>query len=185
MVRPAHRFAVNIVRDEPSLRPYRSARWSSLPVLIGLAAVIGAGVGGMLPAGRDPAPRLAAVGPGELAPARIEPAAGPAAALLGPQAPDRSYYAPVLLDSVPVTMRLEPSASQTLLTPGDAGRLSVGGAAGPVVEVEELALGGSRLGPVRLGVGPGDAPASVLGSDILDRLAIVAVEQGRLRLSPR
>jgi hypothetical protein len=147
--------------------------------------VLGAGLGGMLPAGRDPAPRTVAQGPGALVAAQIEPAAGPAAALLVPMAADRGYYAPVLLDQVPVTMRLEPSSARTTLTPTDAGRLSVGGAAGPVVQVGELALGGSRLGPVQLQVGTADATASVLGSDLLDRLAIVAVEDGRLRLSPR
>jgi hypothetical protein len=180
MIRPAERFAVNISRDEPALRLARPSRWSSLPILIGLAVVLGAGVGGVMPSGWAPAPRLAAV-----APAVIEPAAGPSALLELPMAPDRRFYAPVLLDRIPVTMRLEPSTPRTLLSPSDAGRLSIGGAVSPVVEVAEIALGGSRLGPIRLQVGPPETDASVLGADLLDRLAVVAVDGALLRLTPR
>jgi hypothetical protein len=187
MVRPAERFAVNIVSDEPALRLSRPSRWSSLPTLVALAAVLGAGVGGMLPSSWEPAPapRLAAVAPGEPAPAAIEPAAGPTAPLEVPMAPDQRFYASVLLDSIPVTMQLEPAAARTLLSPSDAGRLSIGGAASSVLQVEEIALGATRLGPVQLQVGPPDGGASVLGADILDRLAVVSIDGGRLRLTPR
>jgi predicted aspartyl protease len=181
MIRPAERFAVNIVRDEPELRLTQPTRWSSLPVLIGIAAVLGAGLGGLLPAGVDQTPRLAAVTP----PAAIEPAAGPAAPMLVARAPDEHFYAPVLMDSVPVTMQIEPATPSTLLTRSDAGRLSVGGAASELVVVEELTLGAARLGPVQLRVGSPEGGASVLGADILDRLAIVSVDGGRLRLNPR
>lgn len=182
MIRPAERFAVNIVREEPALRLTRPARWASLPALVGLAVVLGIGAGGMLPARW---PGMAALRPGATDPAAIEPAAGPSAPLELVMAPDRHFYAPVLVDRVPVAMLLEPNAAETLLSPSDAGRLAVGGAAGPLVEVGEIALGGARLGPVRLRVGPPETGASVLGADLLDRLAVVAVEGERLRLSPR
>lgn len=187
MIRPAERFAVNIVRDEPSLRLSRPSRWSSLPALVVLGCVLGAGVGGMLPSswGPTPASRSAAVAARDTGPAAIEPAAGPIDPLVVPRAPDQRFYAPVLLDRIPVTMQLEPSAVQTRLSPSDAGRLSVGGAASSVVQVNEIALGATRLGPVRLQVGPPEAGTSMLGADILDRLAVVSVEGGRLRLTPR
>ena len=187
MIRPAERFAVNLTHDESALRLSRPSRWSSLPMLIALAAVLGAGIGGMLPSGWGPAtsPQLAAVAPGEADPIAIEPAAGPGAPLLVPRAPDQHFYAPVLLDRIPVTMQLEPTVAETRLSPGDAGRLSVGGAASSVVQVAEVILGAARLGPVQLRVGPPDAAASVLGADILDRLAVVSVDGGRLSLSPR
>ena len=143
MIRPAERFAVNITHDEPALRLSRPSRWSSLPMLIALAAVLGAGIGGMLPSGWGPATsaQLAAVAPGEAGPAAIEPAAGPGAPLLVPRAPDQHFYASVLLDRIPVTMQLEPAVPETRLSPGDAGRLSVGGAASSVVQVAEVDLG--------------------------------------------
>lgn len=182
MIRPAERFAVNIVREEPAPRLALPSRWSSLPALVVLAVLLGVGAGGMLPS-RWPA--TATRQPNASDPAAIEPAAGPAAPLELVMAPDRRFYAPVLIDRVPVTMQLAPGAAQTLLSPGDAGRLSVGGAAGPMVEVAEIALGAARLGPVQLRVGPPETGASVLGADLLDRLAVVAINGGRLRLSPR
>ena len=100
-------------------------------------------------------------------------------------APDRRFYASVLLDRIPVTMQIEPTATQTLLTSSDAGRLSVGGAASATVEVAEITLGVTRLGPVQLRVGSPEGGTSVLGADVLDRLAVVSVDGGRLRLTPR
>ena len=115
----------------------------------------------------------------------VTAAAGPGAPLLVPRAPDQHFYPPVLLDRIPVTMQLETTVAETRLSPGDAGRLSVGGAASSVVQVAEVILGAARLGPVQLRVGPPDVAASVLGADILDRLAVVSVDGGRLSLSPR
>ncbi len=80
-------------------------------MLIALAAILGAGIGGMLPSGWGPAtsPALAAVAPrrGWLRP-RSSPPPAQAAPLLVPRAPDQHFYAPVLLDRIPVTMQLEP-----------------------------------------------------------------------------
>jgi hypothetical protein len=178
MIRPAERFAVNVIRREPA--PFVAPRrLSPLTTLALLAGLLGAGLGGILPAAWPPAPVLQLA----FAPAAIEPAAGPAAVMDIPRAPDRRFYASVLLDRVPVTMELAPGASHSLLAPADAGRLAVGVAAGAAVPVTVLELGAARVGPVLLPVA--GAPASVLGADILDRMAVLAVEGDRLRLTAR
>ncbi len=186
MIRPAERFAVNILRHEPGMPSLRRSSVVSLPLLVALAAVTGIGLGGVIPATLGPATTVA-MSPlaGRTDPAAIEPAAGPAAVLEVPRAADRRFYAPVLFDRIPVTMELAPETPETLLAPGDAGRLSVGGAAGAVVQVAEMALGTARLGPVELRLGPATAASSVLGRDLLDRLAVITIEGERLRLTPR
>ncbi len=183
MIRPAERFAVNIVRHEPAAAPLRRSGLLSLPMLVAVAAIAGIGLGGIMPAAWGPPSPVTAAHHAD--PAAIEPAAGPGAVLEVPRAPDRSFYAPVLFDRIPVTMRLAPDLPQSLLTPGDAGRLSVGGAAGGAVQVSVMELGPVRLGPVLLQLAPADAPTSVLGADLLDRLAVVTVDGERLRLAPR
>jgi hypothetical protein len=187
MIRPAERFAVNIRRHEPIAQPALRSAWVSFPMVMALAAILGAGLSGIMPAGRAPTPPAAqATLERAPAPAAIEPAAGPANALDVTRAPDRRFYAPVLFDRVPVTMELAPQAHRTLLAPGDAGRLSVGRAAAATsMQVEMMELGPVRHGPVVLQLGPADATTSVLGADLLDRLAVVAVEGERLRLTPR
>ena len=182
MIRPAERFAVNIRRQEPVEAMARSS-WLSLPTVVAIATMLGAGLGVVVPATR-PGPTIATMdrAPG---PAAIEPAAGPATALEIARAPDRRFYAPVLLDSVPVTMELAPQAPRTLLAPSDAGRLAVGGAAASAVEIRTLELGPVRHGPVLLQLGPAGSATSVLGADLLDRLAVVGLDGERMRLTPR
>lgn len=182
MIRPAERFAVNIRRHEPAEPMVRSS-WLSLPTVVAIAAVLGAGLGVIMPATRS-GPTLATLDRAA-SPAAIEPAAGPGAVLEVTRAPDSRFYAPVLLDRVPVTMELAPQAPRTLLAPRDAGRLAVGGAAATEVAVHTLELGPVRHGPVVLQLGPAEAATSVLGADLLDRLALVGLDGERMRLTPR
>ncbi len=189
MIRPAERFAVNIAHDEPGLTLSRRSPWTSLPTMIALGAVLGAGIGGILPSSwgpvASPPPVAVAASSAGSGLAAIEPAAGPTGAMTVPRAPDERFYAPVLLDSIPITMQLEPTTPGTRLSPSDARRLAIGGAAGSVVHVGELRLGATQIGPVALPVGSPDAATSILGAELLDRLAVVSVDGESLRLAPR
>jgi hypothetical protein len=176
MVRPAERFAVNVAHEQPALALAPRSLRPSLPIVVVVAAVLGTGIGGLLPAdlATTQGSRLAATGPtaAETDLAAIEPAAGPATAMLLPRAPDDGFYAPVQFDRVAVTMRLEPTAPTTILSPSDAQRLSVAGTVAPIVNVREVRLGVAKAGPVALAVASPDLPSSILGADLLDRLAV-------------
>ena len=82
--------------------------------------------------------------------AAIEPAAGPGSALVVNRAADQGFYAPVLLDEIAVTMRLDPDAPASALTLDDARRLSGPGVAGNEVHVARMRLGGIAIGPLAL-----------------------------------
>jgi hypothetical protein len=191
MVRPTERFTVNVRNEEqPAPRLSRSTSRPSTGTVVVAAAVLGTGIGGLLPAAWAPAPsapELVAVLPAAPDLAGIEPAAGPAGGeMVVARVPDDAFYVPVFLDQVPLTMRLDPAAARTSLSAHDAGRLATGsdrGVAG--VRVGEVRLGPARVGPVSLPVDAIGLPASVLGADLLDRLAVVAPDGERLRLTPR
>ena len=78
-----------------------------------------------------------------------------------------------------------PATPRSSLSRGDARRLAPGGATAAAIEVAELAFVGRQMGPVSLPVGPANAAASILGADLLGRLAVVAPDGDRLRLTPR
>jgi predicted aspartyl protease len=188
MIRPAERFSVNIVRPEFAPEP-RLARarvhWQTAPLAIAVAALVGAAIGGIVPTGGPPGLGPAVVAATAVDPAAIEPAAGPAAAATVARAPDGAFYAAVGIDRVPIVMRLDPSREHSLLRSDDAVRLGDGSRADSRVRAAELELADRRTGPVEFAVGGAAEPASVLGADLLDRLAVVTVEGDRLRLGPR
>ena len=187
MIRPAERFAVNITQDEPALRLSRPSRWSSLPMLIALAAVLGAGIGGMLPSGWGPAmsPQLAAVAPGRRRPRCDRTRRRPRCAAAGAEGTGSALLCTGAARPGPGH---DAARAHRRGDPPEPGRRwqAVGRGCGELgLQVAEVALGAARLGPVQLRVGPPDAAASVLGADILDRLAVVSVDGGQLSLSPR
>ena len=100
------------------------------------------------------------------------------------RAADQGFYAPVLLDEIAVTMRLDPDAPASALTLDDARRLSRPGVAGNEVHVARMRLGGIAIGPIAL---PTDADlgASVLGADLLADLGTIWIDGPRLTLAPR
>ena len=191
MIRPAERFAVNIPpttsRRCGSSRP---SRWSSLPMLIALAAVSGAGIGGMLPVGLgtgDVAP-TGGGRPRRADPAAIEPAAGPGRAAAGvARAPDRRFYAPVLLDRIPVTMQLEPDRRGDAAEPGRR-RQAVGRRCGERRSCRWPRSPWAPRGSARCSCGSGRPTLRhpVLGADMLDRLGgRLGRRLGGCALSPR
>ena len=112
MPRPAERFAVNVVGDDDYIGPSpRSLRLSPVTLAV-LAAILGTGIGGVLPTAwnlKAPAsPGSGTAVAGRLA--AIEPAAGPGSALVGQPCRRPGSDAPVLLDEIAVTMRLDPDA---------------------------------------------------------------------------
>jgi hypothetical protein len=178
---------VSVVRDDDYIGPSpRSLRLSPVTLAV-LAAILGTGIGGVLPAAWNlKAP--ASLGSGTAVAGRlaaIEPAAGPASALVVNRAADQGFYAPVMLDEIAVTMRLDPNAPASALTPDDARRLSGPGAAGNEVRVTRMRLGGIAMGPLALPVADADLAASVLGADLLDDLGTLWIEGPRLTLTPR
>ena len=198
MIRPAERFNVNI-RPTEVAQLGRQPGWGlSMPVLLAAAAIVGAGIGGMIPGGgplfrSEPAAVQTALDIG-LDLAQIEPAAGPAAPptpvadqgfRLITRAPDGAFYATAELDRVPVTVRLEPDRPDSLLVPNDAARLVPGGVAAASVRVSEMALNGRVAGPVELGVGKADLRTSVLGADFLRDYVVVEVDRDHVRLVAR
>jgi predicted aspartyl protease len=186
MPRPAERFAVNVVGDDDYVGPSpRSLRLSPVTLAV-LAAILGTGIGGVLPTAwnlKAPAsPGSGTAVAGRLA--AIEPAAGPSSALVVNRAADQKFYAPVLLDEIAVTMRLDPDAPASALTLDDARRLSGPGAAGNEVHVARMRLGGIAVGPLALPVANADLGASVLGADLLADLGTIWIDGPRLTLAP-
>ena len=183
MLRPAERFSVNIVHRDEYIGPQPPVFRPSAPTLAILAAILGAGLGGLMPLWRQDLPirtALPTVPPSALA--AIEPAAGPTVPFVVQQAADRGFYAPVLLDGIAVTMRLAPEASASSLTRSDARRLAHDASWHPL-QLAQLRLGPAATGPVTLPVT--DADASVLGADLLDRLGAVRIDGARLTVLPR
>lgn len=185
MLRPAERFSVNIVRRDEYIGPQPSAFRPSPLTLVVLAAILGTGVGGVLPAAWGPASDRAGVTQARLGrgPTLIEPAAGPVGGLTVPRAADRGFYAPVLLDGIAVTMRLAPDSAASFLAARDA-RLLVAPdvAAGPIT-VDRMRLGSVVAGPLTLPVS--DADASVLGADLLERFGPIRIDERQLTLGTR
>ncbi|MFO1050321.1 MAG: hypothetical protein U1E52_20780 [Geminicoccaceae bacterium] len=183
MLRPAERFSVNVIHRDEYIGPQRPIFRPSAPTLAILAAILGTGLGGLMPLWRQDLPtRMAVPTAPPSALAAIEPAAGPTAPFVVQQAADRGFYAPVLLDGIAVTMRLAPESSSSTLTPSDARRL-VGDGSWHPLQLAQLRLGPAATGPVTLPVA--DADASVLGADLLDRLGAVRIEGARLTVLPR
>lgn len=183
MLRPAERFSINIVHRDEYIGPQRPIFRPSAPTLALLAAILGAGLGGLMPLWRQDAPTRIAV---QTAPpsalAAIEPAAGPTAPFVVQQAADRGFYAPVLLDGIAVTMRLMPESTASSLSRSDARRLA-GDASWHPLQLAQLRLGPAATGPVTLPVA--GAESSVLGADLLGRLGAVRIDGARLSLLPR
>ena len=183
MIQRRERFAVNVAPAEPGPRLQDSRpRLAPAAVPLMLALLLGAGIGGLVPTTVPPF--------GHLTDAGIEPAAGPDPALVPDQllvtrAPDGGFYLSAALDRVPVVVRLEPTRPHSVLRRDDAARLAPAGPIAPTLQVGQLALGGLLSGPVTLRVDHGDAPASILGADILDRFTIGGVDGDRLRLMGR
>lgn len=183
MLRPAERFAVNIVHQDEYIGPRRPIFRPSAPTLAILAAIVGAGLGGLMPLWHQDASipmAMRATAPPALA--AIEPAAGLTVPLIVQQAADRGFYAPVLLDGIAVTMKLAPESPSSSLSRSDAGRLA-GDASWHPLQLAQLRLGPAAAGPITLPVA--DADASVLGADLLGRLGTVSINGARLTLLPR
>jgi hypothetical protein len=197
MIRPAERFPVNIPPPATATNAPRPLSWSvSMPVMLIAAAIVGAGIGGTIPSGRalfhpsDTTLQTAWGSAVEMA--AIEPAAGPTvssganpALVLLTRAPDGAFYATAASDRVPLTMRLGPSRSDSVLAPGDAARLVPGGVAQMTVRVAELALHGHVSGPVEQAVAGESVATSVLGADLLQDFTVVEVDPDHLRLVAR
>jgi hypothetical protein len=183
MLRPAERFSVNIVRRDEYIGPQPSVFRLSPLTLVVLAAILGTGLGGVLPAAWGPASDRAGVTLARLAsdPAYIEPAAGPAGGLAVPRAADRGFYAPVLLDSIAVTMRLAPDTTASSLAARDARLLAAPDLAAGPITIGRMRLGGVVAGPLTLPVS--DADASVLGADLLEQFGTVRIDDRQLTLS--
>jgi hypothetical protein len=192
MIRPMERFAVRQIAPEIEHDGKVPGAWAvSRPLLVVLAVVVGAGLGGLLPVA--PA-RLDATLPGMVATLDeamralgIEPAAGSgdAQALVVQRAPDGAFYLAAALNQMPMTVRLEPARATSRVGPMDAARLVPGTKAGARLRLAELALGPRRTGPLELEVGgPADAPP-VLGADALAAFGVVEIDGQLLRLLPR
>jgi hypothetical protein len=191
MMRPMERFAVRQTAPEIERGgPAPVVRNLSAPLLVGLAVALGAGLGGLLPAGAPaPAgatlPRLVAVLDEARRALGIEPAAGVGEALVVQRAPDGGFYLPATLNHVPVTVRLDPTRPTSRVAPADAARLEPGAPTGPRLRLAELALGSWRAGPLEVEVGgSADAPP-VLGADAIAAFGAVEIDGQLLRLLPR
>lgn len=185
MLRPAERFPVNIVPQDDYIGPQPPIFRPSPLTLVALAAVLGVGMGGVLPAAWGPAPYRAEPPLAGMSPelTLVEPAAGPTGGLAVPRAADRGFYAPVLLDGIAVTMRLGPEAPASSLARRDARLLAAADPGSGTVTVERLRLGGLTAGPLTLPVS--DADGSVLGADLLRRFGPIRVEDRQLTLGAR
>ena len=82
-------------------------------------------------------------------------------------------------------MRLNPAAARTSLSAHDAGASRRGPTRRRRTCASARSGGAAWVGPVSLPVDATGLPASVLGADLLDRLAVVAPDGERLRLTPR
>jgi hypothetical protein len=180
MLRPAERFSVNMVPQDDYIGPQPPLFRPSPLTLVVLAAILGVGAGGLLPAAWGPAPYHA--GPGQAAVegglALIEPAAGPTGGLAVPRAADRGFYAPVLLDGIALTMRLGPDVPASSLAARDARLLAAVVDASGAITVDRMRLGGIVAGPLTLPVS--DADVSVLGADLLGRFGPIRIDDRHL-----
>ncbi|MGD9512368.1 MAG: hypothetical protein AB7I59_22595 [Geminicoccaceae bacterium] len=185
MLRPAERFSVNVVHQDEYIGPQPPIFRPSALTLVTFAAILGIGMGGLLPAAWGPAPYRAApsLADVESGLALIEPAAGPAGGLAVPRAADRAFYAPVLLDGIAVTMRLGPESPGSVLAGRDARLLAAAQAGSAEVAIQRMHLGGLTAGPLTLPVV--DAEVSVLGADLLQRFGSVRVDDRQLTLGAR